>query len=110
MKLPLSLNYKYGKFIIDEYTYDLRLESELSDLQSWYANPFRAGNELQDKQNIAMKCLICKARVGSIPSYGSTNDRKKKKQDFGWCFLMVHTANAVYCPARRWCLQLVQKV
>ena len=35
---------------------------------------------------------FCKARVGLIPSYGSTNDRKKKKQDFGWCFLMVHTA------------------
>ena len=43
LKLPLSYNYKYGNFIIDEYTYDLRLESELSDLQSWYAHTDKVG-------------------------------------------------------------------
>ena len=30
----------YGNFIIDEYTHTLLLESELSDLRVWYANPY----------------------------------------------------------------------
>jgi hypothetical protein len=43
LKLPFSYNYKYGNFSKAEYTLALRLESELSDLQSWMTHTDKVG-------------------------------------------------------------------
>ena len=70
----------YGNFIKDEYTYDLRLESELSDLQSWYAHTDKVGI-LPGEEMVCADITISVISTNNTPS-GNTHIQNAKR--FEW--------------------------
>ena len=90
------MSFLYGNFIKDEYTHSLRLESELSDLRSGYANPAttsqgeipRTGHQKEKEKAGRLSCF---------PFGDSYGNRTHVFSVRGWCLNRLTNG-----PFKRW--------